>query len=545
MTGKLPPTACPDWGKRLASGRPPLDTRRLPTQTGRAERWSAIFSRLRVPDLPGTPEMGSLENFGWLDAVGRALYGGDVTEALLCVGKKNSKTTSGSLMALAGFLADRNPNQTTTIVAPTIPTAQMAFDTIRGAIAATPELDAIHAVRRHTREIENLRTGSSITVKAASLDALTGLKGSVFLDELHIWGNMKEGTKIRQQLRGALAVSDSARGLYITTMPDRPPSGVFKNMLDYGRAVRDGEIEDASFLYVGYEPWEGCDPWTDETVWPKLLPSFPHVADREFYRNVVKEANRSGAQAIAEAKSQFFNVEIRQGEQGTGWQEVAAKFQTLSADFDLMDLVEQSERLAVGIDLGGAWDMSAMAVLGIDADGMWRVWCRTWLTEKGYGAMPENVPFYDDFVAQGDLAVVKPGEDVNEIVETCEMLRDTGKLNGVGVDPAGAAELADALEAGGFKMGEDLHGVAQSAVKMAPAFRSTGRAADRDGILFAAQPVMGWALNNVNVVKRGNADGISKEFASNKIDPVMALLSAVVVEIHHRPRQLNVAAMVA
>jgi len=452
-------------------------------------------------------------------------------------------TTSGSLLYLAAFLANEIPNHSYTIIAPTVAIASFAFDTIRAAIQADGELNSFVKIRSHIKEIEHLQTGARISVKALSLQTLTGLRGSVFFDEIHVAGAMRDGQKLRQQLRGALASNPSARALYITTQSDDEPAGIFRNMLNYARQVRDGTITDASFLPVLYEPWPGCDPWNDESVWKNLMPSYPHIAGPEFYRAAIAEANASGPSAVAEAKSQYFNIEIGAGESGGEWS-VAAAYGYLNEEFDLEDLIDSSVRLSIGVDLGGSADLTALAVLGVQPDGSWKTWIRGWITPDGLKLNVKNMSRFDQFRDENHLVYSKPGQDVSDIVGICTDLRDIGKLNGVGVDPAGAADLADALEDAGFVMEENLHGVGQSAFRLAPAVRTIERKAERGTLTFATQPLMGWALGNIVIRQKGNAPAIEKQYALDRIDPVAALLDAVIVEIHHREEPFSVQAMI-
>lgn len=542
----LPATACPDWAVRLQKRKLPIATHRLPMRTASAKHISAIFNQLTMPDLEGTPMIGELtETTWWMDEVGRALFGGDtVREAFVMVPKKQSKTSSGSLLYLAAYLANKVPQLSFTILAPTVSIAQFSFDQIVGAILQEPELIAITHIKRNEKRIEHLQTRAVLQVKSASLESLTGLKGSVFVDELHLWGAMRDGQKLRSQLRGALAVNKAARALYITTQSDDVPAGVFKNMLSYARLVRDGTIVDPAFLPVLFEPWEGCDPWNDERHWQSLLPSYPHIADRAFYHSLIAESNSSGPSAIVKDKSQYFNIEIGAGEGGNGWV-LAQEYQKMvNPKLTLESLFKQAERIAIGVDMGGAGDLTALTVIGETKGGQWLVWTRGWLTTAGHEANVLNASRFQDFEDAADLVTIEAGDDALAIVDLCTEARDTGKLAGVGVDPAAAADLADALEAAGFEMERDLHGIGQSAFRLAPAVRTLERRAEQKRLSFTKQDLMAWCLSNVIVTKKGNAPCIDKQNALDRIDPVAALLNAATILVTIREPAFDAGAMV-
>lgn len=539
----LPPTACLDWAKRLKQRKIPITTNRLPLRTKPAERLSRTLAQLRVADMAGQPYFGDLQGTEYIDTVARALFGGDeIREALLLVPKKSSKTSGSALVFLAAFLSLPIPNQAYNILSPTISISNFTFDQIRGAIDADPELQALVHVRRHTKEIENLRTGATLTIKTSSLDAVTGLKGFVLVDELHVLGTKREARKLRQQLKGALAVNRGTRGLYITTQSDDEPAGIFRIMLDYARGVRDGKIIDPSFLPILYEPWKGLDPWRDTRYWPSLMPAYPHIIDEAFLRGVISEAESGGPAMIAEAKSQYFNVEIGRGQGGQGWDVAQAFKRSADETVTLGTILEEASRIAVGIDVGGSADLASIAVVG-DVGDRWMIWTRSWLTEKGLRRNVKNVSRFEGFRDAGELRIIDPGEDVSEIVGICERIEEAGKLVGIGVDPADAADVADALEDAGFEMEEDIVGVGQTSFRLAPAVRTMERRAEQGRLVFADQGLTAWALANVIVGQKGNAPSISKDQALDRIDPVMAILDAVTVLITKREEVFDVEAM--
>ena len=336
-------------------------------------------------------------------------------------------TSGGAMLCLSAFLAFETPNMGYTLIAPTLSIANFAFEQIAGSLRADPELELLVKIVDYKKEIVHRINGAKLMVRPASLSAITGLKGSVFLDELWVFGGITRGQKLRQQLRGALAANPMARGLYITTQSDHPPQGLFRTMLSYARKVRDGEIHDPSFLPVLFEPWPGCDPWLDSTVWPCLLPSYPHIAGPEFYRGVINEAIVGGPSMIAEAKSQMFNVEISSGMSGAAW--IAARIPPSLRDpeIDLNWIIENCDRIAVGIDLGGSVDLTALTVVG-ELNKVYHVWCRAWISQDGMmesNLSEQSKAALEQFQEQdGDLVFINPGEDIPEIVGICEQVNE-------------------------------------------------------------------------------------------------------------------------
>ena len=480
----------------------------------------------------------------WVDKIARAIYGSDtIREALICVAKKNGKTSHGGLLFLAAFLAERTPRQSFTIVAPTVSISSYAFDQIVGAINADDTLKAICHVRRHTKEVEHRTTGCILQVKAFSKEVLTGLKGSVLLDEAWLIGDKASGEMMRAQIKGALMASEGSKCISISTTSDSIPRGSWATMIKYARAVRDGDIQDDSFLPVIYEPWTGADPWEDESIWPLILPSFPHIAPAEFYRSIIKEAEAAGPSAVARDKAQFFNVEPTSAlASGEGWS-LAEMYDRTAEPLTLNELIARSDAISFGVDLGGLDDICAMAAVGVDNAGTWLIWFHCLATETVWSRNISISSILDNAINSRDLTKVRIGEDIGFIVDVALQLKQTNRLKAVGIDPAGAAQLVDALEATEeFYAPQDdkpqpwagaveIMGVGQSAMRLMPAIRTLERKAATGDLVFRKSDLLAWMLGNVRLVQRGAAVGIDRENKLAKIDAIAAILDAASVEL--------------
>jgi len=125
--------ACPDWAERLKSGRSLVPD--LPLNAKEGNRAVAVFNKLRLADVPGTPTMGEAGG-DWFRDIVRALFGAldpltrarMIRELFLLVPKKNNKTTGGALLMLTALLLNMRPRASFIMTAPVQDTAEKAFE---------------------------------------------------------------------------------------------------------------------------------------------------------------------------------------------------------------------------------------------------------------------------------------------------------------------------------------------------------------------------------------------------------------------------------
>src|SRR5690606_25794164 len=117
----------------------------LPIDEARGARAVAIFDKLRLADVPGTPTLAEAAGdwfrdivrnlFGAVDPVTRARW---IREVMLLVPKKNSKTTNGALLMVTALLMNERPRGQLIMTAPTHDIAELAYDAAAGAIDLDP-----------------------------------------------------------------------------------------------------------------------------------------------------------------------------------------------------------------------------------------------------------------------------------------------------------------------------------------------------------------------------------------------------------------------
>lgn len=544
--------SCPDWSARLSQGRSLVPT--LPLDFAAGDRAVAVFNKLRLADVPGTPALSEAGG-DWFRDIVRALFGSldpvtrerAIRELMLLVPKKNSKTTYGALLMLTALLLNERPNGTMIMTAPVQDVAELAFSAAAGAIRLDPVLEKKLHVREHLKTIIHRETKAELQIMTFDPAVLTGQKPiAVLIDELHVVAKMSKAASAIRQLRGGMLPFPEAFMAFITTQSEEAPAGVFRAELMKARAIRDGR-QTGAMLPVLYEFPEEIQKdrskWRDPANWAMVTPN----AGRSItVRRLVEEADTAENTSEEEFRawaSQHLNVEIGlalRSDRWAGadlWEEAARK---LALD----KIIERSDLLILGIDGGGLDDLLAVAVLGREIEtGRWLHWGKAWVHPIALDRRKSEAERWRDFEKQGDLVIVKAiGEDLDDVQALAKKLDASGKLYRVGVDPAGIADIVTVLrdaEINEDHEGKDrIVGVSQG-WRLSGAIKTAERRLAEGTLVHCGAPLMAWAVGNAKVEPRGNAILITKQAAGvAKIDPLMAMFNAV--ELMSTAPEMNV-----
>ena len=537
--------SCPAWEQRLAAGLPLVPD--LPLWTPEGERAVAVFKRLRLADVPGTPTMAEAGS-EWFFSIVRALFGSldpatrerMIRELFLLVPKKNSKTTYGALLMLTALLLNERPNATLIMTAPVQDVATLAFDAASGAIALDPVLQKKLHVREHLKTIVHRETRAELQIMTFDPAVLTGQKPSaVLIDELHVVAKMAKAASALRQLRGGMLPFPEAFMAFITTQSEDAPTGVFLAELTKARAIRDGRTEGV-MLPVLYEfpeklQTDVAQGWRDPKHWRLVT---PNLGKSISLPRLVQDCNTAAATSEEELRawaSQHLNIQIGLALRADRW--AGADFWERRANkaLTLESLLTRSDVVVVGIDGGGLDDMLGLCILGRDArTGVWLWWGKAWvhrivLEER----RKAEAPRFLDFASQGDLVIVEDesDDDIADVVEIVTRVRESGLLpekNAIGVDPVGIGAIVDALQADECGiLPEQIIGISQG-WRLTGAIKTTERKLAARMLEHCGSPLLAWCVGNCKAEPKGNATLITKQASGfAKIDPVMAGFNAV------------------
>lgn len=540
--------SCPDWADRMRQGRSLVPT--LPLNMVEGDRAVAVFNKLRLADVPGTPSLAEAGG-DWFRDIVRALFGSldpvthdrMIRELFLLVPKKNSKTTNGALLMLTALLLNQRPNAPFILTAPVQDVAELAFAAVSGAIALDDVLQKKLHVREHLKTIVHRETKAELQIMTFDPAVLTGQKcAGVLIDELHVVAKMSKAPSAIRQLRGGMLPFPEAFMAFITTQSEDAPSGVFKAELQKARDIRDGKQEGA-LLPVLYEFPEDMQKsqdkqWKDPANWHMVTPnagrsiSIPRLVE-EF-----RTAEATSEDELRAWASQHLNVEIGLALRSNRW--VGADFWERGASaVTLPDLLKRSEVVTIGIDGGGLDDMLALVVLGRDEEsGDWLLWAHAWIHPIALERRKSEAERFHDFERDGDLTIVENvGEDIEQVADYVKQVEDSELLDNIGVDQAGIGAIVDAIVERHIEH-ERIVGIPQG-WRLVGAIKTTERRLHDGALKHGNRPLMAWCCGNAKAEPRGNAVMITKAAAGTaKIDPLMATFNAVaLMSMNPKPRK--------
>lgn len=528
-------TACLDWERRLIAGESIIPPPIFPDQ---AEQALGIFRELRVSDLPGKPTFGECSEEWVFDFV-KAIFGGYdaetgnqlIREYGLLISKKNTKSTIAAGIMLTALILCWREDEEHLILAPTKEVADNSFKPAAGMIRADDELSDMFQIQDHIRTITHRITRNTLKVVAADTDTVSGKKsGRILVDELWLFGKRSNAEAMFMEALGGQVSRNEGWVIFLTTQSDEPPSGVFKERLDYWRDVRDGKIPDQKTLGILYEfPEEMVEKkaYLDPENFYITNPNIGRSVSAEWIADQLRKNQAKTDGTLQQFLAKHLNIEIGLNLRTDRWAGVDF-WEPQIRPVTFTDILQRAEVATVGIDGGGLDDLLGLYVIGRDKNTReWIGWGHAWAHEIAVRRRKSEESRFNDFVKAGDLTIVKRvGQDTEEVAEYVSRINDAELLDKIGIDPSGVGQILDALVEA--EIPEDsVVGVSQG-WRLGGAIKTTERKLAEGVLIHGGQPLMAWCVGNARVEPKGNAILITKQASGKgKIDPLMALFNAV------------------
>jgi len=534
-------TACPDWEKRIKTGRPLIVS--PPLFPDEAQAALEVFKSLRIVDAAGSPTFGEACEQWVFDFVA-AIFGAYdaesgkrlIREFFLLISKKNAKSTIAAGIMMTALIRNWRMSAELLIIAPTIEVAQNSFKPAADMVRADEELTDLLHVQDHYRTITHRTTGAVLKVVAADNDTVSGKKAAfVLIDELWVFGAKPKADAMIREATGGLVSRPEGFVISLSTQSDAPPAGVFKAKLDYFRDVRDGKIEDKKSLGVLYEfpkAMLDSEAYLDPDNFYITNPNLGRSVSQEWLEDELKKEMAKDGDTRRTFLAKHLNVEIGMNLRANRWPGADFWPKRVLDGLTLEYLLSVSEVVVVGIDGGGLDDLFGFAVVGRHKETRdWLVWTHAWCHD---GVLERRKSIADrlrDFKRDGDLTIVDDElADISEIVGIIDEINQRGLLASVAVDPAGLGEMIEALaEIGITQEGGQLIGAPQGWAMM-NAIKTAERKLANGTMKHSGSALMAWCVGNLKIEPTATGVRATKQNAGDaKIDPVMALFDAVTV----------------
>ena len=539
MLKKTWSTACPDWQERIIAGKSLIPFPPLYQES--AEMALRIFKQLRLVDVPGEPMMGEVTR-EWVYEFVAAIFGAYeptsgvrlIQEFFLLISKKNMKSTLAAGVMLTALILNWRREAEFFIIAPTVEVANNSFKPAKAMIRADDELSDLFQVQDHTRTITHRTTGATLKILAAESDTVAGIKGTgVLIEEVWLFGKRAKAADMFTEAKGGLASRPEGFVIYLSTMSDEAPAGVFADLLKRAREVRDGKRVDNRLLPVLYEfPKEMLDSGTYRLPENFYItnPNMGASVSEAYLMGEFETAKADGEIALRRFMAKHLNVQISLSLTADYWS--GAEFWEENGnrpEIDLDWMLEHCEVIDIGVDGGGLDDLLGISAVGRLKDNprMWAAWFHAWAHPSVLERRKEIAPVLLDFAKQGDLTIVhRIGDDSDEVAELVARVYQSGLLDKCGLDPHGVGAILDAMLEYGVP--EDaVVGVSQG-WKLGAAIKTAERKLAEGCFIHSGSAMMNWVVGNARVEPRANGILITKQASgSAKIDPLMAMFDAV------------------
>ena len=444
--------------------------------------------------------------FGWKRPDGTRRY----RTAYIEIPRKNGKSTLCAAIALYMLFSDGEPGGEIYSAAAEREQASIVFDVAAQMVAAEPVLRDVSKTFRKSIAVE--KTAS--TYKVLSADAFTkhGLNASaIIFDELHAQPN--------RDLWDVLATSTGARTQPLTvaiTTAGYDRNSICYEVHDYAGKVRDGIIEDETFLPVIYGA-DDKDDFKKRKTWEKANPGLGTSIRLDYL-----ELEARKAAELPSYENTFRRLHLNQ------WTEQAVRWLPMDRWDEAEPFAAFGERAVyAGLDLASTTDIAAFVMVCPDDDGGFDIMSKFWIPSENAHRRErtDRVP-YEAWIREG-LVTATDGDviDFDRIREDILELTKEVNIKAIAVDRWNATQIVTQLD------GELPPG---TMVMFGQGFRSMSAPSKQLEALVMSRklhhdnnPVMRWMASNcaIQTDPAGNIKPTKDEKKSTgKIDGIVALV---------------------
>jgi len=448
--------------------------------------------------------------FGWKETeTGLRKY----RQIYCCIPRKNGNSTLGAAIALYILFADSELGAEVFSCAGDRNQASIIFNIARSMVEMSPQL--FQRAKLYRNSIINPQKGNTYKVLSSDAKLQHGHNAhAILFDELH--------TQPTRELWDTMVTSTGARTqpiiLAITTAGSSKTDGnICWEVHDYAMKVRDGLIDDESFLPVIYAADEEDDITLEET-WIKANPNYGKSIKKDYFKKESKKATEivSYQNSFKRLHLNIWTTSITKWISDSKWLEN-------SADFDIKML--EGRECWGGLDLASTKDLSSFVLLFpfdetfivlpfffCPADN---IYTRT---------MKDKVP-YNQWEQEGHI-ITTPGDvqDYDFIRAKVNELGGKYNIKSIAFDRWNSSQLVINLA----DDGATLSPFGQGYASMSAPTKELEKLVLKNKLNHLGNPVLRWQMQNVSL-RTDPAENIKvdKAKSSEKVDGIVALVMSL------------------
>jgi phage terminase large subunit-like protein len=447
--------------------------------------------------------------FGWKRPDGTRRF----RTAFLFIPRKNGKSFLAAAIALYVLFCDGEAEAECYCAASDREQASLVFKAAASMVRKERVLDSACKIRDSTRRI--VYGESVLRAIPANEGGSHGFNAHLIVgDELHTWPNRD----FYDTLHTSTGAREQPLEVYITTAGHDDQS-ICHEVYKRAVAVRDGQVEDQSFLPAIYEAGPD-DDWNLEETWRKANPNLGVSVRLDYIRDEAKKAKENPAY-----ENTFRRLHLNQWTaQDERWLPMQS-WDNCPADWFEF---EDGEPVWSGLDLSSVRDFTAFASVS-KTDKGYRCKVHYWLPQNrlDYLGRKHNIAV-EKWIAAGWITPI-PGDTIHYepiIHYIAEQARRVDQ-RGVAYDPWNAHAVRLELE--------DNHGITmvecrQGFKTMSSPSKELERLVVEGDLGHGGDPVLRWMADNV-AVRRDESGNLmpkkGRDQAYSHIDGIVALIMAI------------------
>jgi phage terminase large subunit-like protein len=485
-------------------------------------------------------------------------------KCLVYIPRKNGKTPlvaaiHNAIFFLENEVIENEAGQVNNLAAGSRDQASKLYRHIAGMIRNEDEMDKRCHRYATTRSIT--KPDNSVTKVIPADDKVAHGDNPHFqaIDELHSQPDRRLYTALTSAMSSANRLQPL---LFLITTADFDRPSICNQEYDYAVKVRDGIIEDPSYLPVIYEAMHVNeagrvveDDWADEKTWYKANPNLGISKSLDYMREQCNRAKEDPA-LENDFKRLDLNIRTQQAQRVIpmdAWDECGDEIEW--AQFD-------GKPCWAALDIGAIRDFASLVILFAgdvgepvqveyeDIQGQVNAlsfvrrdyWARhfCWLPESPMSRDPRMESQIAVWNRQGHI-IRTPGN----VVDYDQVGADIARL----IQPYGLQQFAVDQGFQGMQITQDLQRLygdetvvafRQGIISMAAPFRELMQLIMMRRLHHDGDPVLRWMASNVAAEQRGGLTKPSKDKSTEKIDGITALTMAIGIAMTAKPIETSV-----